>query len=450
MLKGDIIYANSGKTRDLPIAPDLEQILKETAAAHGFDLKVVSGGQSKKKRTGSDRHDHGHAGDLQLLKDGKVVDIESNKEVVAPFFTDLVKKGVKSIGYSPSYMGTKTFHADNAVDHGQGVKGVKYWGENGKSDAAPAWLKTAVDRGYDNSLNKSLNSSQISMKVPNSNPVKLKKLNNKFDVNVQDVPEWVPTDASGIRNWRSMSSTSSPAKTALVGEQRTNPNSGAITTIADEANNSKPGNFQKLGKVTSDLIPYLSNLYNSTLKPAAVPRPVFNAPIKLQRVNMDADRTSVNNDYRASVGNADQTLDGNTAVPVKMFAKGLKFNQLSQVNQLERNQNNQIANQETLTNAQIAQRNNQMVYDTRMLEADRTNTIQSAKSANLANASDKYMMQQNAKAQADLENEKIQLLMDSDQYGTWKRFQQKKASKQMKFGGSITSGSVFKKLKSIY
>jgi hypothetical protein len=194
-------------------------------------------------------------------------------------------------------------------------------------------------------------------------------------------------------------------------------------------------------------------LYNASLKPGAVPRPVFNAPLKLERVNMDADRTAVNNDYRASIGNADQTLDGNTAVPVKMFAKGMKFNQLSQVNQAERNQNTQISNQETTLNNQIKQGNNLALYNTRLLETERTNAIQANKSANLANASDKFMMQQNAKNQMDLENEKLELLLDADQYGTWKRFQEKKRSKEtkeLKFGGPVTSGKMFKKLKSIY
>ena len=149
MLIGDLEYATAGKIRNQKLSPDLEAIIKKTAKEFGYDVRVISGGQSKtgKRRTGTDRHNDGHAGDLQFLKNGKVVDIEANKEAIAPVFTALVRNGVTSIGYHPNYMGRSTFHADNAVLYGQGKGGTRTWGAKGKG--TPSWLTQAVNAGYD-------------------------------------------------------------------------------------------------------------------------------------------------------------------------------------------------------------------------------------------------------------------------------------------------------------
>ena len=54
MLIGDLEYANAGKIRNQKLSPDLEAIIKKTAKEFGYDVRVISGGQSKigKKRFG--------------------------------------------------------------------------------------------------------------------------------------------------------------------------------------------------------------------------------------------------------------------------------------------------------------------------------------------------------------------------------------------------------------
>ncbi|RUP37534.1 MAG: hypothetical protein EKK63_14635 [Acinetobacter sp.] len=452
----DAIYTNENATRNQKVKKSLFDALDKISKELGMDFEIYSGGQpakgSKGKRVGSTNHDNhgdgGGAADVIFKKDGKIFDLESDPKLKETLVRRLKEEGVNQFGYGKGYMkGTTSAHIgmDNS-----GI--MKVWGaDKTRKTADPLISKTVGEGSFKNQQPTTQQTKTYeSMAIPNKNPTTLYKLNNMKSIPVQDYKEWFPEDATGVRDWRNVAPMTS-SKTSMKGEFKSNPNAGKITTIKTEGTGNGQGrNLQKLSQISSDLVPYLSNLYNASLKPGAVPRPVFNSPLKLERVSMDADITAVNNDYRASVGNADQTLDGNTAVPVKMFAKGMKFNQLSQVNQTERNQNTQISNQETILNNQIKQGNNLALYNTRLLETERTNAIQAAKSANLANASDKFMMQQNTKAQVDLENDKMELLLDADQYGTWKRFQEKKRSKEYKFGGPITSGKVFKKLKPIY
>jgi hypothetical protein len=459
----DAIYTNENAIRNQKVKKSLFDALDKVSKELGMDFEIYSGGQppkgSKGKRVGATNHDNrgdgGGAADVLFKKNGKVFDLESDPKLKETLVRRLKEEGVNQFGYGKGYMkGTTSAHLgmDNS-----GI--MKVWGaDTTRKTADPLISKTVGEGSFKNqpTANQQPTTQQTktyqSMAIPNKNPTTLYKLNNMKSIPVQDYKEWFPEDATGVRDWRTAAPITS-SKTSRKAALRSNPNAKKVTTIKTDETGTSGKNLQKLSQISSDLVPYLSNLYNASLKPGAVPRPVFNAPLKLERVNMDADRTAVNNDYRASIGNADQTLDGNTAVPVKMFAKGMKFNQLSQVNQAERNQNTQISNQETTLNNQIKQGNNLALYNTRLLETERTNAIQANKSANLANASDKFMMQQNAKNQMDLENEKLDLLLDADQYDTWKRFQEKKRSKEtkeLKFGGPVTSGKMFKKLKSIY
>ena len=67
----------SGKIRNQAIASDLNSILAQAGAAAGVNVIVESGGQPAKgtstRRTGSERHDNGHAADVQLaLSNGRI------------------------------------------------------------------------------------------------------------------------------------------------------------------------------------------------------------------------------------------------------------------------------------------------------------------------------------------------------------------------------------------
>jgi hypothetical protein len=138
-----VVEETAGKIRDKPITAKLKEVLSKAADAAGIEkVVVVSGGQAAKgsggKRTGSTRHDLGHAADLQLVKAGKVLDFTKSTDLpkIISFVKAAVKFGATGLGAGVSYMGAKTLHV------GFGSRAV--WGAGGKSGNAPAWLREAV------------------------------------------------------------------------------------------------------------------------------------------------------------------------------------------------------------------------------------------------------------------------------------------------------------------
>tara|TARA_B100001057_G_C22864805_1_gene956029 strand:+ start:2245 stop:4959 length:2715 start_codon:yes stop_codon:yes gene_type:complete len=141
----------SGKIRNQPIASDLNNILAQAGAAAGVNVNVTSGGQPAKgsggRRTGSTRHDNGHAADVQLaLANGRVLSLNNPGDVpiIQNFIRETKRFGATGIGAGNGYMGDNTFHIDNAQKYGQGNAG--YWGghfDNGtyRAKNAPRWLR---------------------------------------------------------------------------------------------------------------------------------------------------------------------------------------------------------------------------------------------------------------------------------------------------------------------
>ncbi len=141
----------SSKIRNQPIASDLNSILAQAGAAAGVNVNVTSGGQPAKgsggRRTGSTRHDNGHAADVQLsLANGRVLSLNNPADVpiIQNFIRETKRFGATGIGAGNGYMGDNTFHIDNASLYGQGSAG--YWGghyDNGTYRArnAPRWLR---------------------------------------------------------------------------------------------------------------------------------------------------------------------------------------------------------------------------------------------------------------------------------------------------------------------
>ena len=141
----------SGKIRNQAIASDLNSILSQAGAAAGVNVIVESGGQPAKgtstRRTGSTRHDNGHAADVQLaLSNGRILSLNNPADVpiIQNFIRETKRFGATGIGAGNGYMGDNTFHIDNASAYGQGSAG--YWGghyDNGTYRArnAPRWLK---------------------------------------------------------------------------------------------------------------------------------------------------------------------------------------------------------------------------------------------------------------------------------------------------------------------
>jgi hypothetical protein len=135
-----IDYANRGSIRNKPLDPELENVIDQATAPEGVTARVVSGGQDATgpRRTGSHRHDNGGAGDMQFVKDGRVLDMTNaaDLEIIKRIISRAHSLGATGIGASPAYMGSRTFHI------GFGTPAV--WGAGGQGKNAPAWLVAAT------------------------------------------------------------------------------------------------------------------------------------------------------------------------------------------------------------------------------------------------------------------------------------------------------------------
>lgn len=194
------------------------------------------------------------------------------------------------------------------------------------------------------------------------------------------------------------------------------------------------------------LLPFASNLYNAFQKPGQVPRPTMDNPIALQRVNMANDRYEIERGVRGNNLSFDQTLDAQTAAANKQFTLAQRFNQLSKVNQEERNQNIEIANKETLMNHHIQSGNNAKMDQFWKDRLDRENVQKSQQSANVANAGDKAMSMYNNSQLQKLEDKRIQMQLALDDTGAMERFKKKNPDLfTYGLGGKLYSAGQFKR-----
>ena len=211
----------------------------------------------------------------------------------------------------------------------------------------------------------------------------------------------------------------------------------------------KPSNLKKVSDFAMDATPYLSNLYSATMKPPATPSPMLNAPMSLQRVSMDVDRTQLESDYRDALRTSD-LADVSTSVRAKLAAKAQKFDQMSKINETERNANLNISNKEREVNTSIDMANRQALYNKQLQDVERENAIIAQKTANVSNISDKMIAQQARKDQQDLELQKTQILANSDTFGNLKSYLDSMGGEKKAMGGKLyTAGRFMKTLKPI-
>lgn len=135
-------YSNQGAIRNDPLDPALIDAMSFLGGM-GITMDVISGGQEAAgaggARTGSTRHDHGKAADVDFYMGGRKLDWNNPNDL--PILTQIVQtaksRGVTGIGAGDDYMGPGRFHV------GFGNPGV--WGAGGKSANAPDWLVAAYN-----------------------------------------------------------------------------------------------------------------------------------------------------------------------------------------------------------------------------------------------------------------------------------------------------------------
>lgn len=160
--------------------------------------------------------------------------------------------------------------------------------------------------------------------------------------------------------------------------------------------------FSKMG----DVVPYISNIANSFKRAPLPSAPGSINPVAATRVNFDSQRAEADRMLRGANIGADKNLDENTAGAVKAsnLASGIRAK--NSISENESNMNSQIGLQTNQLNASIDMQNTAMgnQWKRDLVEANVAN--QREQSANLSNAADKYIGQQQFKSAQELDREK--------------------------------------------
>ena len=144
--KGKIEELQSG-IRNQPINERLKSVLQKAAdEAGGLTVKVISGGQPSAneggRRTGSTRHDHGNAADVDLyMGNRKLSPLNSeDKELMKKFVSAASAAGATGIGAGEGYMSSD----GSRIHVGFGKPAI--WGAGGAGGGAADWLREAVGK----------------------------------------------------------------------------------------------------------------------------------------------------------------------------------------------------------------------------------------------------------------------------------------------------------------
>lgn len=164
-----ITMANRGATRNDPLDKDIANKIKAAAAATGVDVQVHSGGQETAAeiahrraqgdksggRTGSVRHDHGGAADLRLVRNGKVLPFNENRELYAKFAENAAAAGLAGIGVDEA---AGYIHAGGGSEASWG-----YRGRSAKNKFLPQDFRDAIERGRGSKLESKPSTQEVAI-----------------------------------------------------------------------------------------------------------------------------------------------------------------------------------------------------------------------------------------------------------------------------------------------
>ena len=526
----DALYTNQKATRNRKVNEKLFKTLDEVSKELGIDVEIYSGGQpsSGKNRVGAHNHDdHGKGGgaaDIIFKKDGKIIDLEKDKALKKQFVSKLKENGINEFGYGKGYnQGTTSMHVGNSMPNAK----TRVWGSDKTSATADPEIAETVNGTIVKNKNQQIyNQPNIrteygvtaGLRTPDNNfasinawrPSQIPQQNFKTldtppptimmderqlpgatttnqvpmaPLPPEDIQQFVPgtkipydtKSRMGTMDFTSKNGYLTPDSLATNGVDLINPTrdfaytptqSSEITTKNTGLGVSKKSSVD-IGGVLGKVAPYISNIAAAFTKPGAVPRPFMYKPVALQRVNMDNYRNEIERGVRGNNLSFDQTMDAQGAAANKQFTLAQRFNQLSRVNQDERNQNIAIGNNEMLANNRIQSANNDKQYQFQVDNLTRNNLIKSNRLENLADVGNKFVAGQNLRAQqqldlrkSEMENAKtdktIGYLMETLNSSRTKSIndvdaveleKRKRAGElvQKRFGGSLYSAGSFKR-----
>lgn len=170
-----------------------------------------------------------------------------------------------------------------------------------------------------------------------------------------------------------------------------------------------------LGKLQG-LVPYLSNIANAFRKPPMPAKPITEAGITTSRVSLDGSRQNIKDQVRTAALSAEATLPANAAAAAKVGAMGEGIRALNTVSEKEALINAEQRDKQTTTNAAISGTNNQRTGAYNDSLVDRDIAHRREQSANLANATDKFVMQKDEVTRRSDDMNKLRILKEAFNY----------------------------------
>jgi len=156
-----------------------------------------------------------------------------------------------------------------------------------------------------------------------------------------------------------------------------------------------------------DIVPYISNIANSFRNVPLPSAPGMINPVARRQVNYDAQRVEADRQMRGANGNADRMLDENTSAAYKGSTLASNIRTKNSISEAETNTNAQLGMQTDQINAGIEGQNVGMMNQWKNDLVQGQVAQQREQSANLSNAADKYIMQQNVNGQRDLDRKRL-------------------------------------------
>lgn len=199
-----------------------------------------------------------------------------------------------------------------------------------------------------------------------------------------------------------------------------------------------------IGKASS-ILPFVSNVAGLFNKPPMPSLPVYMNPVQLKKINMDNDRYSIEQGIRGMNNFASNNFDSQGAMAALSFNNAQRFNQMSAVNQSERNQNTLIDNDQAKINNAAEYQNRLAVKGYQDSLIERKMAIQRDRQANLSNASDKFVMLQDINPKRKQAAMNMKFATANDYYGAWER--RKGEFEEKRNGGIISNHTAGKMIK---
>jgi len=170
------------------------------------------------------------------------------------------------------------------------------------------------------------------------------------------------------------------------------------------------GTVNKAGEFAKEISPYISNISNAFRKAPRPIVPVTDSFTNLKKIDLSNERYAVRRTTDAANKATERNVDANTAEAIKAFNRGQEFNQLSSINERENNTNVGIGNQQAMMDAQVKGANVERWNDYGDAKTAANIADVRERSANVANAGDKFTLIQNEKQKARVERDKVRVL----------------------------------------